>query len=262
MGEGEEEAKTAVEILEKGDIFFFYRPKVEKEEAHGPEDVQRFYLVLRPQGGGDGGDGVLRFMVMGRKALPDPSKKSTPYWGLVELATTDLQRIKEALKGREYETATRGHRHLSDSRAAGEGVYRILNHGGRRGRHTHLVYKLEYPPEGVEGEPQEAFNIARQASFLIQIKNPDLHSLQNKKKAAFPAPLQGLFGHRRYHPADPPDFLNHEGCEFLLISASDDVEEELGLELKTEHEQCPDLVRTFTDDDMALLRPLFQGTWD
>lgn len=253
-------------VQERGEIFFFYRPKVEKEEAHSQEDVQRFYLVLRPTGGGDEEKPpVLRFIVMGRKALPDPSKKSTPYWGFVELATTDVHHIKDALKGREYDTATRGHRHLPDCRAAGEGVYRILNHSGRG--HTHLVYKLEFPPEGVEGEPQQVLNIARQASFLIQIKNPDQHQHQHqrgpqsKKKAAFPASLQGLFGHRRYHPADPPDFLNHEGCEFLLISASDDIEEELGLELETEHDQCPDLVQTF-GEDAASLRPLFQGTWE
>ena len=64
----------------------------------------------------------------------------------------------------------------------------------------------------------------------------------------FPAHLCGQFGQLRYCPADPPDFLNYEGCEFLLISASDDIEEELGLELKTEGESdasCSDLVRTF-----------------
>lgn len=206
---------------------------------------------------------MLRLIVMGRKALPGPSQKSTPYWGYVELATTDVNRIKDALRGREYDTATRGHRHLPDCRAAGEGVYRILTHNHT---HTHLLYKLEYPEEGVEGEPQEALNIARQASFLIQIKNPDQHSSSTtKKKASFPAHLQGLFGRRRYHPADPPEFLNHEACEFLLISASDDVQQELGLELGTAHAECPDLTQTFRfgdDADAAVpLRPLFHGTW-
>lgn len=246
------------DVQERGDIFFFYRPKVDKEEAHGAGDVQRLYLVLRPAAE-HGKQPVFRLVVMGRKALPDPSKKSTPYWGFVDIATTDVQRLKAALRGREYDTATRGHRHLPDSRPAGEGVYRILRHNSH---HTHLVYKLEYPPEGVEGEPQEALNITREASFLIQIKNPDRHELRmKKKKAAFPAHLQGLFGRSRYHPADPPEFLNYDGCEFLLISASDDIEEELGLELKTEHGDCPDLVQIF-GENAASIRPLFQGTWD
>lgn len=108
--------------------------------------------------------------------------------------------------------------------------------------HTHLIYKLEFPPQDEKNDPQESLNIEREGSFLIQIENPDhkhgassqFRGLQNKRRALFAAHLQGQFGKLRYHPADPPDFLNFEGCEFLLISASDDIEEELGLELRTE----------------------------
>ncbi|OVA19290.1 hypothetical protein BVC80_521g96 [Macleaya cordata] len=174
----------------------------------------------------------------------------------------------------EYDTATRGHRRNSPARALAEGIYRILRHKppGKK-THTHLIYKLEFPPEDAKNEPQEALNIEREGSFLIQIKNPDQHhqqgggfgGLQNKRRAAFPAHLQGKFGKLRYSPADPPDFLNYEGCEFLLISASDDIDEELGLELKTELEEgaadgsCSDLVRTF--GETASTKPLLKGTW-
>ncbi|KAL0414934.1 UNVERIFIED_CONTAM: hypothetical protein Slati_3325300 [Sesamum latifolium] len=300
MGQGEEsrtrpaDDPSIIEIQERGDIFFFYRPKVDKEEAHGAKDVQRFYLLLRPcsaqadlqekqdpnsgkegakrrlahhdetntheheheQGGGHGSHPVninkqplLRFIVMGRKSLPDPSKKTTPYWGFVELVTTEIEHVKAALRG---------------------GVYRILKHNpGSSSMHTHLVYKLEFPPEGEEEEPQKALNIARQASFLLQIKNPDqraaqFRGLEKKRKAAFPAHLQGLFGHRRYHPADPTDLLNYEGCEFLLLSASDDIEQELGLELKTTEQlqdaECSDLIKTLGETAASTL-PLFHGTW-
>ncbi|KAL0289816.1 UNVERIFIED_CONTAM: hypothetical protein Sangu_2602500 [Sesamum angustifolium] len=322
MGQDEEtktrpaDPRPSIEIQERGDIFFFYRPKVDKEEAHGAKDLQRFYLLLRPysgqtqveekqdpnsgkegakrrlanhheietnthqhheQGGGHGSHPVnikkqplLRLIVMGRKSLPDPSKKTTPYWGFVEMITTEIEHVKAALRGEEYDTATKGHRHLPDSRAVREGVYRILKHNpGSSSVHTHLVYKLEFAPEGEEEEPQKALNIARQASFLLQIKNPDqrasqFRGLEKKRKAAFPAHLQGLFGHRRYHPADPPDLLNYEGCEFLLVSASDDIEQELGLELKTTEQlqdaACSDLIKTF-GETAAATRPLFQGTW-
>lgn len=36
---------------ERGEIFFFYRPKVNKEEAHSVDDVQRLYIVMRPESG-------------------------------------------------------------------------------------------------------------------------------------------------------------------------------------------------------------------
>lgn len=184
----------------------------------------------------------------------------------------------------EYSTATRGKRHRTAARALGEGVYRILKHeSGGRGRspHTHLVYKLELPTRGA-GEPQEATNVEPEASFLVQVKNPDppsrgrdgggFRGLQNKRRAAFPAHLQGAFGSRRYAPADPPDLLNYEGCELLLIAASDDVEEELGMQLEGEVEDaegettqqgaagCSDLVKMF--GEVTDVKPLLSGSWD
>ena len=107
------------------------------------------------------------------------------------------------------------------------------------------MYKLELPTRGAR-EPQEAMNVEPEASFLVQVKNPDppsggrdgggFRGLQSKRRAAFPAHLQGAFGSRRYAPLDPPDLLNYEGCELLLIAASDDAEDELGLQLEGEAE--------------------------
>ncbi|KAJ1698210.1 hypothetical protein LUZ63_006722 [Rhynchospora breviuscula] len=328
MGEGEE-VKTRpdpkVEIQEKGEIFFFYRPKVNKEEAHSPDDVQRMYIVMRPEsgerlveekqsshsgkegekvsqkekdekdgdekdvakrGGHEGGHGeeevnikekpLLRLAIMGKKSLPDPNKRGHPSWGYIDLVSTNIDNIKAAMKGEEYDTATRGHRHTAAARALAEGIYRILRHQSGRQSHTHLIYKIEFPvldAEGVSGpqeSPLEALNIDHEASFLIQIKNPEqpggsqFRGLPEKRKAAFPASLQGCFGRKRFSPADPPDFLNYEGCEFLLISASDDIEEELGLELKTEcddDEKCSsDLLQMF--GDAASTKPLLSGTWE
>ncbi|XP_030553350.2 uncharacterized protein LOC115757310 [Rhodamnia argentea] len=310
MGQGQE-VKTRndpqVEIQERGEIFFFYRPKVEREAAHGTDDVQRLYIVLRPESGerpveekqdphsgkegsnpgscgkarGEGGHGsqevniekqaLLRLIVLGKKSLPDPSQRGRPYWGFVEMVTTKIDDVKLALQAEEYDTSTRGHRHKPAARPLGEGVYRILRHksSGKKA-HTHLIYKLEFPPEGEKQEPQESLNVEREGSFLIQIKNPDQHGagpsqfggLQSKRKAVLPASLRGQFGQRRFIPADPPNFLNYEGCELLLISASDDIEEELGLELKGECEgdpSCSDLLKTF--GETAPMDPLFRGTW-
>lgn len=33
------------EVIEQGDMFFFYRPKVDAEEVENIKDVQRFYMV-------------------------------------------------------------------------------------------------------------------------------------------------------------------------------------------------------------------------
>ncbi|KAL3739648.1 hypothetical protein ACJRO7_020979 [Eucalyptus globulus] len=256
MGEGQE-LKTRndpqVEIQERGEIFFFYRPKVEREAAHGADDVQRLYIVLRPESrerpveekqdshsGKEGADpnssdkatmegghvsqevqikkqALLRLIVMGKKSLPDPSKRSRLHWGFVEMVLS----LSLSLS----------HRHTAAARALGEGVYHIL-------RHKFKGKKKQ--------EPQESLNVEREGSFLIQIKNPNQHGA----------------GPSQYSPADPPDFLNYEGCELLLISASDDIEEELWLELKAEGEadpSCSDLLETF--EETAPMDALLRGTW-
>jgi hypothetical protein len=41
-------------------------------------------------------DPLLRLMVMGRKSLPDPSKRSQPYWGFVDFFTAKLEDVKNA----------------------------------------------------------------------------------------------------------------------------------------------------------------------
>jgi hypothetical protein len=38
------------EVLERGNIYFVYRPKVEHTSAAGLEDVQRFFMILCPFG--------------------------------------------------------------------------------------------------------------------------------------------------------------------------------------------------------------------
>jgi hypothetical protein len=91
--------------------------------------------------------------------------------------------------------------------------------------------------------------------------------LQNKRKANFPEHLLEKIGTNRFVSADPPDLLNYEGCEFILIGASDDIEEELGLDLQTDFEgniECSDLLNILGDFEKevhAPITPLIEGEW-
>ena len=40
---------TEPEVLEQGDLYFFYRPKKNAEEVKGIEDVRRFFMVTGPE---------------------------------------------------------------------------------------------------------------------------------------------------------------------------------------------------------------------
>ena len=56
--------------VEAGRVHFLYRPRVGVEEAAGLADVQRFYMVLTPEGAGK----KARLAVIGKKRLPAVEK--------------------------------------------------------------------------------------------------------------------------------------------------------------------------------------------
>jgi hypothetical protein len=79
-------------LIEQGDIFFFYRPKIEAtEEVKGVEDVQRFYMVICPENGKD--KNVYRLFLLGTKQLPEivegKSKSTERNWALNILTTSN-----------------------------------------------------------------------------------------------------------------------------------------------------------------------------
>jgi hypothetical protein len=152
---------------------------------------------------------------------------------------------------------------LSPARPAGEGVYTIARHDD----HTHLAFALELPEQ--PGEVQEELNIPREGSYIITVKNPDVDAppgigLPEEGRAELPRRLRERFHGRRFVPVDPPDFLDREGAEFVLIGADEDVFEELGVRLSPEHETL-ETAELFNDLRMKRsehpLRPLFEGRW-
>ncbi|MEB3827686.1 hypothetical protein [Phormidium sp. CCY1219] len=219
-----------VNVIEKGNIYFCYRPKVETDSVTGLADLQRFYMVLKPHE-----KPSYRLMAIGSKHLPEINDGGTQIWGFVESVSDSAEKIEAGLRRTTYQTKTRGDRHQPAARSVGEGVYDIVNHHG----HTHLAYALELPED--PGEAQGELNIAEQASYILQIKNPEKPSPQatakrSQQKPQLPKTLQERFASRRFIAADPPDFLDYEGAEMLLIAASADVSEELGVELDPQEE--------------------------
>ncbi|KAI9136486.1 hypothetical protein BKA69DRAFT_146866 [Paraphysoderma sedebokerense] len=215
-------------LLEEGHIFFFYRPKVERHEAHDLSDVQRMYMALVPfkKGQTDTSESLVRLIVVAKKKLPETDQRAR-YWGFVLKVSEDIEQLAEYLKEETYETSTRGTRHLESCRPLGEGVYGIVKHQD----HTHLAYVLEIPHE--PGEVQKAFNVRKEGSFILSVKNPQTSNpmyagLGPEKKAHYPEQMEQLFAGRRFIATNPPSFLNFEGCELLFIGSSHDIVEELG----------------------------------
>jgi hypothetical protein len=242
--------------IECGDIYFLYRPAVGVDEVHGFKDVRRLYILLKPWG-----TQIYRLLIVGRKKLPAPEEHDR-FWAFVWRVFNDRAALNAELGYEEYETKTRGVRKIPPARPAAEGIYAIVRHG----EHTHLAYFLELPKR--QGPVERELNIKREASYIVAVKNPETPSPPNtglgrKQEAEFPKELQEKFEGRRFVPVDPPDFLNYEGAEVVLIGASENAEQELGIEFRADEEtECTADVL----DDLKLPReivrePLFEGQW-
>jgi hypothetical protein len=245
------------EILEDGDIYFLYRPRVDDEEVESPDEVQRLLIVLHSWPGKR-----LRLLIAGRKRLPKMADHKRSWWFVFKVASRP-EELREALDRRTYQTRTRGERVQPPARPAGEGAYVIARHDD----HTHLAYKLELPRE--LGQVQRELNIEPEASYVINVKNPEVPSppgigRPGTGRPDLPRDLLDRFDGRRFIPLDPPDFLNYPGIELVLIGAADDPGTELGLDLDAEVERA---ARSTVFDDLRLRRedrpvePLFAGEW-
>jgi hypothetical protein len=127
----------------------------------------------------------------------------------------------------------------SPRRPGGEGRYALVDHDG----HTHLAYVLELPP--YPGDAQRVFRIEREASYVIAVRNPDAPAppgtgLPPRRRPEYPEELHARFGGRRFSPVDPPELLDYEGAEVVIIGAAVDAEAELGIELDAETERIED----------------------
>jgi hypothetical protein len=250
------------EIIEQGDIFFFYRPKVGAEEVEGVKDIQRFYMVTSPED-----NNKYRLFLVGQKQLPEivegKSTSEEKNWALNILTTSSPDYIQKELMPAEYTTETRGKRRLAAATPTGEGKYVIAKHDN----HTELAYILELPE--IPGPTQREFKIKKEASYIISIKNPDVKVpgfaafSSEDKKPDYPKHLKEKFGDRRWINVEDPELLNYENTQLLLIGArKKDVEEELGVDIdeKKETERSADLFKKLKlRKEQVPLKPLLKG---
>jgi len=244
-----------VEVLERGNVYFFYRPAVGADTPAGLIDVQRFHLVLSP----DGRD-LFRVLTVGKKRLPEPADDRERFWGYVERVAEEAGAVMEEL-AEGVEVQGGGPRTRTVARPAGEGVYVLARHGN----HTHFAYALELP--GAPDEVQRELHIGQEGVYLLSIKNPEAASppsvgLPEERRAQFPPELQERFGSRRFVPALPPEFLDHEGAELLLMGSAEDHELDIELDPERETEETADLFRELRlERDRHPVEPLLAGKW-
>ena len=165
--------QSQTEILEYGDIYFFYRPKVRSEQVKGIEDVRRFFMITAPEQQADGNHNdnnqIYRLFVIGKKSLPEVRKTearaSERYWARVGGIFKDPNELTKELLSDEF-------RKGDAARPVGEGKYAIIKHRN----HAELAYILEMPKE--PGEAQRELGIEKEASYIVSVINPKMPNSQ------------------------------------------------------------------------------------
>ncbi|KAL9656246.1 hypothetical protein ABK040_007861 [Willaertia magna] len=228
------EAKNIVNVLEKGHLYFLYRPKVDLKEARDADDIQRLILLMIPEHQ-EGHEEKKRALIIPKKKLPEKNQRLLMINSQVD---EEMDNLAEHLKKETYQTFTRGERTLEACRPFAEALYEIVEHKHDHGTHTHLTYALVLPKR--IGNVHKALNVHREGSFIIVIKNPDTNVWGNAKqgstsatrtfhpakKPEFSPDLIKVLEGKRFVPVNPIDFLNVEGAQFIVIGATP--EEALG----------------------------------
>ncbi|MDX1541531.1 MAG: hypothetical protein R3349_09025 [Geminicoccaceae bacterium] len=242
------------DLLEQGHLYFVWRPKIDADEPSSVGDVERFYVVMRPDGGR-----LYRLMVIGNQHLPEIARHER-CWGFIETITKSGKELEEGLRELTYPTKTRGERTLQAARPAGEAVYALI----REGSSTFLAYALTRPDK--PGQVQKAFNILSEASFALSVKNPDKGSppgtgLDESQQADYPKSLQKVFRDRRFADEDPR-LLDYEGAEVILVGAERRPQKSHGLDLEEEVRGQPDIFRHLRfAKSRHPAEPLLEGKW-
>ncbi|KAG0216274.1 hypothetical protein BGX28_004640 [Mortierella sp. GBA30] len=260
--ESKEKEKGPHNIIEKGQVYFFYRPKMDVDKPSGPEDVQKLYMLLSPDnaigrpaaedmvGKADSsskpsheGKANHRLLIVPQKTLPVPGKGTkSRVWAFVDRASPDLDEVENRLERYTYSTKTRGERTQESARLIGEARYDIINDQG----HSHFVYVLAVPEE--PDEVQQSFNIAKEGQFVVQVKNPEAKSPATERgqarfaslgqnAAKLPEHLQERFrGIRkewiRFAPLDTGEFLDVTHVEIAMFAVHKDAKEEFAEAVK------------------------------
>jgi hypothetical protein len=189
-----------VQVLERGDILFFYRAVVQAAEAMTfRPGVQSFFAVLSP-----GGRELHRRIRIGRKRMP--AAPGERLWARVERVGSFDRVLADQLEPERYVTKTRGERLQPEARPVAQGSYAIVRHDD----HVHLAYRIEQ--RELDGDIPDEVQVPDAASHLLLFE-------------------RGPGAGATWTAAGDPSALDDEGAEIVLVGADDEPERELGIEL-------------------------------
>jgi hypothetical protein len=284
--------EATADVLEKGDIFFFYRPKTKivDDDSGGDvksiEDIRRFFMVTatttatatntenEQQQQFDGTNSKTpqeeepsryRLFVIGKKSLPEirttEARRSERYWAKVGGIFENPQELTRELLSDEF-------RKGDAARPVGEGKYAIVKHQD----HAELAYILEMPEE--PGEAQRELGIEKEASYIVSIINPKVPVPagypSSEEPPNYPESILKEFGENENFISLARDlrFINFQNAQMILVGARegrDVIQKEFGIDIREEKEtvHSADIFSKLKiEKDKVPTKPLIEGKFE
>jgi hypothetical protein len=184
-------------VLERGDISFFFRPMVQAADAVETKlGVQSFFVVL------SNASGTHRRVRIGRKRMPAPTGER--FWARVERVGSLNRVLADQMEAEQYSTKTRGERYQPGARAIAQGCYAFVRHDD----HVHLVYRVDQ----MEPDAPEEVRVPEAMSHIVLFERVPR-------------------GRAVWTTEGDPSLLDDEGYELVLVGVDDEPERELGVNL-------------------------------
>lgn len=208
--------KDQEKIIEKGHIYFLYRPKVGVEgDVKNMVDVQKLIMILSPLGSSK----KHRMLLLPKKKLPKIDSHQR-HMAIIDIVSKKMDDLSDSLKASEYQTKTRGTHSIPPARLLGRGSYLITYH--ERDDTARLLYILDHPSEITN--VQKTFNIEQSGHFIIVLKNSDVlehnHEISNQ--------IIDKYKGKSFIPILDSKLLNVENSQIVIIGGSRDIKKEMG----------------------------------
>jgi hypothetical protein len=152
-----------VDVLESGNVYFFFRPEVE-EAAEKLEEAQRMFVVLAPEE-----PHRYRLLVIRRRSFSQESEIDRTS-GFVDAVSGEPKCVEDRLAPEAHQRKITGESHLPALRPIGEGVYRIIRHDD----HTHFAYVWSFLKLVGAHRPHSHLKIRQVTSSASKIPNKAL----------------------------------------------------------------------------------------
>lgn len=285
--------EATAEVMEKGDIFFFYRPKAKVVDngsggdVKSIEDIRRFFMVTATtitttaanteneqqqqfdetnrKTSKEAESPKYRLFVIGKKSLPEiratEARRSERFWAKVGGIFENPQELTNELLADEF-------RKGDAARAVGEGKYAILKHQD----HAELAYVLEMPEE--PGEAQRELGIEKEAIYIVSVINPKVPVPagypSSEEPPNYPESILKEFGENENFISLARDlrFIDFQNAQMILVGARegrDVIQKEFGIDIREEKEtlQSADIFSKLKiEKDKVPIKPLIEGKFE